>query len=83
MSVNLFRVRIMNFETNKTEYEYFESEKEAKIWCINRSEYYLKVLDSYEDKDNPNITYQIQYYAPFDGYIPDYGITMNDSAFSV
>ncbi len=78
-----FRVRIKNYRNDTVEYKYFDTEREAKIWCINRSDMYIDVLDSYEDTNDHYILYQIQYYNRFDGFIPDYGIAINGTAFSV
>lgn len=79
-----FRVRIKNYSNGETRYEYFDREEEAKAWCINRSEYYIRCLDSYESSTDKNILYQIQCYEPFDKkYIPDYRITVTRTEFRV
>lgn len=83
MKLRYFRVRIKDYRNHTETFEYFDTEKEAKAYCIARSECYIKTLDSYECKDDYNILYQIQVYDRFDGYIPAYYITINGTAFSV
>ncbi len=79
-----FRVRIKHYDMNDVEYKYFDTEKEAKAWCIQRSEYYIRCLDSYECKSDHYTLYQIQYLdAMTKEYVPDYSITINQTEFSV
>lgn len=78
-----FRVRIKNYRNGITEYIYFDTESEAKSFCIAKSSMYLNTFDSYECTDDHYILYQIQYRDRFDGFIPDYGITINRTAFTV
>ena len=77
-----FRVRIRDCRNGATEYKYFDTETEAKAWCIARSGMYLNTLNSYECADDHYILYQIQYYSRFDGFVPDYAIAINGTAFS-
>lgn len=78
-----FRVMAKNYRNGSVEYIYFDTENEAKAWCIARSGMYLNTFNSYECIYKHFILYQIQYRDRFDGFIPDYGITINGTAFTV